>query len=78
MNLTKASLKTIAAAVDEKLWVTIRSLLRHEPAEGANAAYLISLEKMIAMNHLDIRVTRKPGDGGWVRSSVASIKGEVC
>ena len=95
-HLTKVDLKKVTAAVDETLWVTIRSLLGHESAEGANTVIIRSLLRhgsaegantacqksvgiSIRINHLlylvDIRVTRKTGDGGWKRSSVASSAG---
>ena len=40
----------------------------------------IAAEFTIPIKHLEIRVTRKPGDGGWIRSLVALAAwyGENC
>ena len=38
----------------------------------------IAAEFTIPIKHLEIRVTRKPGDGGWIRSSVALIYLNKC
>ena len=47
------------------------ALSRHEPAEGPNVACQNSGGIIYRKKQLEIRVTRKPRDGRWIRSSVA-------
>ena len=64
--------------MDETLLVTTRYLQGTNQPKAQTQRVKISLKLVLRyVKLIDTRVTRKPGDGGWIRSSVASRKSQI-
>ena len=68
--------------MDETLLITTRHLQgTNQPKVQLWQRAKIVLESIVPTKHIfgtvDIKVTLKPGDGGWIRSSVA-LSGDLC
>ena len=69
---TESQSEKNASSVDETQLASTRYLrgTNQRKVQTQRVKMALELSTISIKKHMDVRVTRKPGDGGWIRSSV--------